>query len=257
MAVSRGEKLLRFWAPNRWAFLWLVFGLMPLFFFETFIHEGIHWVAAELDGSDPKLIPFAHYNTSLGVMRNLNGITLNSTGFVAMPQVVCLIILVGLIAVFIFTSPPWRWLRTFLVWWYLGLALDLLFNTGLGLINSPGAGTDWAKFKAQNEILSVAMSWLILAAIMSQVLWITRSRWFDSQPAGKGFFDYRGLAIAYGVLSLIALIVSWTIDDPSIDRNWWFWLVWSGQAVTFVGCVIYLWGLVSRGWSQERAVAHR
>src|SRR5689334_10515204 len=33
--TSYGSKLLRFWWPNGWAFLWLVLGLMPLFFFQT------------------------------------------------------------------------------------------------------------------------------------------------------------------------------------------------------------------------------
>ena len=53
---SYGTRLLRFWAPNGWTALWLVLGLIPLFFFETFVHEGLHWVTAKASGGDPTLI---------------------------------------------------------------------------------------------------------------------------------------------------------------------------------------------------------
>jgi len=250
---SYGTRLQKFWAPNGWAFLWLVFGLMPLFFFQTFVHEGLHWLTAKLDGSDPNLIPFAHYNNSPGQMRNLNGITLNATGFVATPQIVGLLLMIGLIVIVIFTSPRARWLRTFLTWWYLGLILDLLFNTGRGLFDASNPLTDWGKFAAQyGHGLATFLSWVILLVVVSQLVWIAISSWHVNRPPGVGFFDYRGLAIAYGVVSLIAVIASWAINDPSIDRNWWFWLVFLGQIASFVWYAVYLY--LAR--STERSVAH-
>jgi hypothetical protein len=174
-------------------------------------------------------------------MRNINGATLNTAGFNAMPQIVCLILLVALIAVFVFTSPPWRWLRAFLTWWYLGLAIDLLFNTGRGLVGAFRKGTDWEKFATESGSgLATLLSWVILLLVLSQLGWIAVSRWHVNRPQGLGFFEYRGVAICYAVISLIAVIVSWTIDDPSIDRNWWFWLVWLGQLLSLIWYVIYI-----------------
>ena len=243
---SYGTRLLRFWAPNGWTALWLVLGLIPLFFFETFVHEGLHWVTAKASGGDPTLIPFAHFNTAFG--RNVNGATMNSPGFIAMPQIVGLLLLMALILVFIFTSPPWRWLRTFLTWWYLGLILDLLFNTGRGLVGAPRPGTDWGKFAADSgNGLAAFLSWVILLCVVGQLGWIAASRWHVNRPPGSGFFEFRGLAVFFGVLSLIALIVSLTVDHPAIDRNWWFWLVWIGQLLSLIWYAGYVvWATMQR-----------
>jgi len=243
--ASYGSKLLRFWWPNGWAFLWLVLGLMPLFFFQTFIHEGLHWVTAKADGFDPKLIPYAQFNTSAG--RHLNGITLNTgDSFIATPQLVDLALILAFIPVFTFTSPPWRWLRTFLTWWYLGVCLDVLFNTGLGLFDAERAGTDWAKFAdGSGHGLAAFFSWLILVAILSQLLWVNWSKWHENRPPDTGFFEFRGLAIGYAVVSLIAVIVSWAVDDPTVDRDWFFWLVWLGQLFSLIWYVAYvIWASV-------------
>jgi hypothetical protein len=237
---SYGTKLLRFWAPNGWTALWvLVFGLAPLFFFETFVHEGLHWLTAVAAGGDPTLIPFAHFNSNFG--RNVNGATMDSPGFIAMPQIVCFLLLLGLIAVFIFSSPPWRWLRTLLTWWYLGLAIDILFNTVRGAFGASPPGTDWYKFGDEyGNGLATFLSWLILLAVLSQLVWIIWSRWHENRPPAQGFFAFRGVAIAYAVLSLIALVLSFAIQHPAIVRNWWFWAVWVFQLVSFMWYVLYL-----------------
>jgi len=241
---SYGTKLLRFWYPNGWAFLWLVLGLAPLFFFETLVHESLHWLTAKIGGADPTLIPFAHYNMSFG--RNLNGATLHTTGFIAVPQFVGLGLLIALIMVFTFTSPPWRWLRTFLTWWYLGLALDILFNTGLGLFDAARPGTDWGKFAdGDGHALSTFFSWIILIVVLSQLVWIKFSRWEENRPADLDFFEFRWLAISYAFVSLIAVIVSWVIDDPTIVRNWWFWLIWMYQLLSLLWYIAYIvWATV-------------
>lgn len=237
---SYGEKLLRFWAPNGWAALWLLLlGLAPLFFFETFVHEGLHWLNGKIGGADPTLIPFAHFNTDPHFNRNLNGATLNGIGFPATPQLVCFGLMIALILVFIFTSPPWRWLRTFLTWWYFGIVLDVEFNTWHGLFGSPRPGTDWAKFAADSGALATFLSWLILLVVLSQLAWIAASRWHVNRPPGTGFFEYRGVAVCFGILSLIAVILSFAIQDASIDRNWWFWAVWIFQFLSLVWYVTY------------------
>jgi hypothetical protein len=244
---SYGAKLLRFWWPNGWAFLWLVLGLLPLFFFETFVHEGLHWLTAKIDGFDPKLIPFAHFNSDPFFNRDLNGITLNTgDSFIATPQLVCLGFMLGLIAVFIFTSPPWRWLRSLLTWWYLGLILDLLFNTLLGAFDAERPGTDWARFAdGSGHGLATFFSWVIVTAVLSQLLWSIWSRWNENRPSDLGFFEFRWLAIPYAFVSLIAVILSWTIDDPTVVRDWWFWMIWLAQLASLIWYLAYtVWATV-------------
>jgi hypothetical protein len=238
---SYGTKLGRFWAPNCWAGWWLVLGLMPLLFFQTVVHEGTHWLTGAAGGSDPKLIPFPHLNTNTPPGRTFVGITLDGVGFIAMPQILCLILMVGLIAVFVFTSPSSRWLRTFLTWWYLGLALDLLFNTGLGLFGVFRSGTDWAKFAAgHGEGLAKLLSWVVLLAVLSQLGWIIVSRWHVNRPPGLGFFEFRWLAACCAVISLIAVIVMRAVDDRTIVENWAYWLALVGQVLSLVLYVGYI-----------------
>jgi hypothetical protein len=230
---SYGTKLGRFWAPSGWALLWLAFGLAPLFFFQTFLHEGLHWVTAAADGGDPTLIPFAHFNTDFG--RNLNGATMDSPGFPATPQIVAWILLVGMIVVFCATSPPWPFLRLVMTWWFLGLAIDLIFNVYGALFGDPKPGTDWAKFAAETSIGTArALSWVMLLCVLSQVGWIAFARWHLNRPVPEGFFDFRIFAIFLGFVSLIAIIVSLSVDHPAIDRNWWFWMVWTWQLLSLL-----------------------
>lgn len=249
-SISYGEKLRTFWAPNRWFFLWLVFSLAPLFFFETFVHEGLHWLTAVAAGADPVLIPFAHFNTRFGTAgENLNGATLNTGGFSAMPQIVCLLLLIGAILLFIFTSPRARFIRMFLVWWYLGLAVDLLFNTIRAIFGAQPPGTDWGKFAAESgDGIAILLSILILALVLSQLIWIAFSRWHENRPGPPGFFQFRGAALFLAILSLIALIWSLAAGDPSIVRNWWFWLIWVWQAASFLWFIVYrIWATAKEG----------
>ncbi|MCC6984333.1 MAG: hypothetical protein IT535_13770 [Bauldia sp.] len=242
---SYGTKLLRFWVPDLWSGLWLLFGLAPLFFFETFIHEGLHWLTAQASGGSPVLIPFAHFNTSFG--RNINGATMDSPGFIAMPQFVAFLLMVGVILLFVFTSPRSRFLRLVLTWWYLGLAVDLLFNTGRGLVGAFKEGTDWAKFAADaGSGLAVFLSWLVLLAFLSQLVWIAFSRWHENRPPAAGFFDFRPFAIFLAAVSLIAVILSFTVSHPAIVRNWWFWMIWIWQLASLAWAVFYIVRVTAR-----------
>jgi len=244
-----GTRLARFWAPNRFALLWLVLSLAPLFFFQTFVHEGLHWLTTVAEGGDPTLIPFAHFNENpFGGGQNRNGATEDPLGFIAMPQVVCLVLLVVLIVVFVATSPPWWWLRTFLTWWYAGIALDLLANTYGALVGQPPGGTDWAVFAAQSGLGTArALSWTILLVILSQLAWIRFSRWHVNRPQARGFREFRGFAVFLAIVSAIAVVVSHTIDHPDIVRNGFFWLCWIWQLLSLVGFLVYL------AWATKRA----
>lgn len=251
---SYRTKLLRFWAPSGWTALWLVFGLAPLFFFETFVHEGLHWVTGTAGGDDPTLIPYPHFNTDIGGGRTVNGATLDGIGFPGMPQFVGLGLIVVLSVVFVCTSPPWGWVRFLLTWWYLGLVLDVLFNTISGLFGPPRPGTDWRKFYDEHDVLAPIFSWVILLTVLSHFVWIQWSRWNVNRPRGLGFFEFRPAAVAFGLLSLIALVVSFTVTHESVVRNGLFWLVVVWHAVSlgwFAG--YFAWATARRGRGSARS----
>ena len=148
-------------------------------------------------------------------------------------------VLGALIAVFVLTSPRWRWLRAFLTWWYLGVVLDLLAATGKGLFGASRAGTDWAKFANESgDGTALVLSWAILLTVLSQLLWIRWSKWHRNRPAGVTFWEYRGVAIFLSIVAVIAILTTVLVDDPSIDRNWWYSLVLVGHIVSLAG---YLW----------------
>lgn len=236
---SYSTRFVKFWAPDRAAFLWLLCALPPLLFFQTFIHEGLHWLRAVIGGKDPLLIPFPHFNKGFG--KDMIGVTLNITGSSGFPQIICFLFLLGVIAVFIAGSPRQRWLREFLTWWYLGLCIDLMAATGKGLFGASAPKADWGKFATEEGAgVALVLAWLIYLTVASQLLWIRYSRWHRNRPPGKSFWDYRVEAIILAVISLFAFYESFAVDDTSIVRNGRFYFFAVGQLVFVLGYVGYL-----------------
>lgn len=235
---SYGTKLLRLWAPSASSFGWLLFGLAPLLFFQTFIHEGLHWLTTVFSGGDPTLVPFPHFNTRFGIAgETVNGATLNTAGFPAMPQIITFVILIGLTLVFIFSSPRWHWLRFFLWWWYVGVCIDLCYNTFLGLGGASSPGSDWGQFAADASVAAAVLAWLIWLVAPSHLGWIAFARWHNNRPPGRGFFEFRETAIVFAVLSFSAILFSLLVSDPSIIK-------W--QSSMFI--VVFLWQVLSLAW---------
>ena len=59
------RRLGNFWFPDWMSFVWLLFALPALYFFQTTIHEGSHAMAAFfVTGNFPKVAPFPHTQES-------------------------------------------------------------------------------------------------------------------------------------------------------------------------------------------------
>jgi hypothetical protein len=216
-----GRRLLDFWFPNGLNSLWwLLFALLPLYFFQTVIHEGSHAFAALFATGDfPKFAPFPHDNT--GFNGFVNGVTFTGgRGFAAMPQFVDLALVVALSLIMLLWPIRNAFGRYILRIIYLGVCIDLMYNTVKGLWGGPGPLSDWGKFQAETSTAAVvATSWVMWLVILSHFLWVYYSAWHRDHPARLGFWDYRWVALALGLVSLVAIIVSAVVTDPSIIKG--------------------------------------
>jgi hypothetical protein len=237
-----GRRLLDFWFPNRLDSLWwLLFALPPLYFFQTVIHEGSHALAALFaTGKFPKFAPFPHFNTSFDSF--LNGVTFSGgRGFVAMPQFIDLALVVALSLILVLWPIRNRFARYILRLIYLGVCIDLMYNTIKGLWGGPGPLSDWGKFEAQTSTAAVVVtSWVMWLAILCHFVWVYYSAWQRYHPARLGFWDYRWIALALAVVSLVAIIVSAAVTDPSIVKaHFYFAGPFALQIAAFVWFVVY------------------
>ncbi len=238
------QRLRNFWFPDRMALVWLLFALPALYFFQTAVHEGTHGLAAFIvTGSFPKVAPFPHETTGDGP---LNGVTLADTattvivntrtscdsavrsdipvlaGFPAAPQFLDIVLVVAFTAVFCFAAvrdPLWRFpLRA----WYLGAGIDFMYNTARGLVGSCNPIRDWSKFQLLADIspgLFALLTWALWLVVLSHFAWVYWSAWGRTPVARQtGFWDYRWIAFALGILSLIAVLLSITVSDPEINK---------------------------------------
>lgn len=238
------KRLGNFWFPDWMAVVWLLFALPALYFFQTTVHEGSHAMAALFaTGSFPKVAPFPHLNTDMGF---LNGVTIGSSdsyvtvigrtecdsdarrshtvlaGFPAAPQFVDLALIVlfsVLTGITTFTNPMVRFpLRA----WYLGAAIDFMYNTARGLIGGCNKGTDWSKFLLGSDMSSgvfALLTWIFWLGILSHFAWVYWSGWGRHEVPKTGFWDYRWVALILGILSFFALVLSAAVSDPSIDKS--------------------------------------
>ena len=239
-------RLKNFWFPDLSAFGWLLLALPALYFFQTFIHEGSHTMAAMVvTGNSPKLAPFPHRNASSGNF--LNGVTLGDpstfvtvtertacnsparvsrtrmAGFPATPQFVDLVLILVFSLIFIFTTFTNPFLRFVLRVWYLGALIDFMYNTARGLIAGCEITTDWSKFMVWNDInpgVFAFMTWVFwIVFCLSHLVWVYWSGWGRETVPNTNFWDYRWIAFILGLLSLVALLCSAFISDSQILKD--------------------------------------
>ena len=238
------RRLGRFWFPDWMALVWLLMALPALYFFQTTVHEGSHAMAAFLStGSFPKLAPFPHLN-SAGTF--LNGVTLGDAattvqvtarqdcnspvkttftdlaGFIATPQFVDLALIVFFSILTFATRPSNPFLRFLLRAWYLGAIVDFCYNTVRALGAGCNPGADWSRFMLTSDIspgLFALMTWIFWLAILSHFVWVYWSGWGSEAPDTTGFWDYRWVAFILGSLSLLAVLLSLTVNDAQIDKG--------------------------------------
>lgn len=215
------RKLLRFWFPDWQSAVWFLFALLPVYFLQTFIHEFSHAVAAAATGGGfPQFAPFPHTNPTLGFV---NGVTFTGgRGFPATPQFVAfaLIVLWSLVG----WLAPIRDRRVQLVFRMLLLAacVDFMYNTAAGLVGGSSSLSDWNRFRTGSGLSGVAiaaLTWSMWIIPLAHFVWVYFSAWVQSEGTSRSFWDYRWPALAFGSLSLIALIFCAAVSNPSIVKT--------------------------------------
>src|SRR6185503_18825338 len=194
--------------------------------------EGTHGLTAYANrGTFPIVAPFPHLNKDDNF---LNGNTLplldknNSTsekpvpierdkcdsptkvsnprlaGWIGMPQIVDIILFVCLSLITLFAnirSPMFRFLLRI---WFFGVCLDFMFNTWKNLFTLCSDGQDWSRVMLRADIgvgAFAALTWFLWSIFLSQFIWVNWSAWGKNEVAQTGFWDYRWVALALGILS--------------------------------------------------------
>lgn len=237
------RRLGRFWGPEGAAVAWLFLALPVLHFFQTTIHEGTHALSAVVSsGGSPKLVTYPH--TSAAGFRN--GVTIpdakstvspvertecNSrarvrnprlAGFIGMPQFVALGLIILFSTAFLIGAPDNPLVRFGLRSWYLAACIDFLYSTIRGLIGGCNKFADWSKFMLRSDIPVagfVVMTWLLWLLVLAHFVWVYWSPWSRPPASRPGFWDYRWIALILGSLSFLAVLLSFAVGDPSIDKS--------------------------------------
>ena len=234
---SYGEKLRRFWFEDLHSLWWLLMALPALYFFQTFIHEGMHSLFNLFEtGKLAKFATYPHISSSAGFR---NGVTFDSNGFPAAPQFVAFGVILALILVFIFAPIQNRTTRFLLRTMFFGVCLDLLYNISRGLYGGVNPFADWSKFKIEHDIPTAAyimITWIFWLVVLSHFLWVMISAWVRENPPKKKFWDFPWIGFVCGLMSLTALIFVAAVSDPSIDRG-------QGLVVAYV-----IMQLLALGW---------
>lgn len=239
------RRLATLWFPNGFTSLWwLLFALPALYFLQTLVHEGSHGVAAWIaTGAFPKLAPFPHYSTAFDGF--VNGVTFTGgRGFIAAPQGVALALIAGFSVIFILwpiRNPIVRFgLRT----WYLGACLDLLYNSVKGLWGGSSPASDWGKLQAQISTPGIiALTWVLWLFVLSHFAWVPIAAWGRQRAEPRSFWGYRWVALLLGALSLTAILISATVNDPTIVKGHIFFiapLIGQGIALVWYGTYVVL-----------------
>ncbi len=234
------SRLRNFWFPSWWVLGWILLGLPALYFLQTFVHEGSHAVAAWFStGNFPKFFPFPHVDAAAGFR---NGVTFTGgNGFIATPQFVDVGLILAFMAIFIFWPLRNRMARFALRFLFLGVCIDLLYNTLKGLWGGSGRFSDWGKFQVDVGTAGIiVITWLIWLLVLSHFLWVYYSAWQREQEAPAGFWDFRWIALAFGLLSLMALMFAAFVSDPALDKSHPVFIVAVvGQVLALVGYGLY------------------
>ena len=241
------RRLYRFWFPcGLHGLLWLFLAFAPIFFFQTTIHEGSHSLANAIAGDGfANFAPFPHFNRAFN--SNLMGVTdTEGNDFNAMPQIVTILLIVGVALTCIFARIRNCSARFFLHVIFLGMCVDLIYNTAKGLAAAAGPMTDWGRFSAQIGVgWTTFLAWLFWLIMFSYFVWVYFSAWHrvDGEhgwPENRGFWDFRLICMILLVISAIAIPVFLGVNDPNIVKGgfWFFYLL------LVLHFIMVIWGIV-------------
>lgn len=245
--VGYWEKLRRFWFEDLNSLWWLLMGLPALYFFQTLMHEGAHALTNLFKTGDfPKLAPYPHISPTAGFR---NGVTFQAEGFVATPQFLALTVIVVLTLIFLFWPLRNRTARFLLRTWYLIASIDLLYNISRELIGGHNRFADWSRFQDDYSLATgvmVFLSLLFWLIVLSHFLWVYWAAFANEAPDCRNFWDFRWLAMVFGILSFCALLFAAIVGDNSIDKGSAIFIIYViMQVLAFVWYWLYF-GLTFR-----------
>ena len=194
----------------------MLLGVLPLFFFQTAVHEGAHCVMLAATGLGCRLC--APFPVALG-FGLLHGVTfaVDESAAPGVPMVIAPQVLAALLIVTLRLIAPQvrdeRWaLLTRL--WLLGACVDLFNNT---LWNPHGQFGDWSVMASQLG-LSPGERFAV-----SVPLWLTvLGGLFVPLPASfprpsASVRDFWEIGVVYALVSALAIVVSTTVEVPDSD----------------------------------------
>jgi hypothetical protein len=145
-------------------------------------------------------------------------------GWIGMPQVVALLLIVCLSLIVLFADIRSPMLRFVLRLWYFGLWIDFMFNTARNLFGDCKAGQDWSRVMLRSDI-NVAgfavLTWFLWSVVLSHFIWVYWSKWGRNPVAETDFWAYRWVALGLGILSILAIVLSLTVanNDVRVDKS--------------------------------------
>jgi hypothetical protein len=259
------KQLRRFWFPNLNALWWLLLAFPGLYIYQTTIHEGTHGVVAWINNGDfPKVAPFPHLTPNGNF---LNGVTIPDkpekvverkscdrakvpetnfrlAGWIGWPQVIAVLLVVGLAVIFVFVNISNPYLAFLLRAWLFGAAIDFTFNSAKNLVGICDPSQDWSRVMIRGDInptLFWFLTLLLWLVILFHIAWVG---WPKREPPDElDFWDYRWIAVLLLALSLFALVVTLVVkDDASIDKgSWVYWAGLIGQFLAVIWYMTYIW----------------
>jgi len=194
--------------------VWLVMGLLGIYFFQTLLHEGSHNLTViAVTKNSPVIAPFPH-KTKDGDF--LNGVNLTSEtdgtsvredlpdckgkiredllhlrGFIGVPQVVDLFIITALVSLFFFGSVKNPVIRFPFFLWYFAAMFDFMYNTGGVAFGGCSEGNDWSKvflYDWMGRGALIGLTWVLwIVFILSNFVWVYWAKWGKERVDGSAF----------------------------------------------------------------------
>jgi hypothetical protein len=262
-AMTYFQRLRNFWLPDKNVFLWFLFSLPALYFFQTTIHEGTHALAAYfVTGHLPTVAPFPHDHGTIGP---LNGVTLfdpqssatviertecdsaavtkhtRLAGWAPAPQFVDLFLIAIFSLITFFVPVGSALLRFPVLAWYFAANIDFMYNTARGLVGSCNKVRDWSKFMIRddiNETVFLLLTWILWLGVLSHFVWVYRSRWGRDAVPKTDFWDYTWIALGLGILGFIGVLFSIFVNDPDIHKDSVIFIV---PFIALLGATAWYW----------------
>jgi len=230
-------RLGRSWVWSRPSAVWLLLGVLPLFFFQTAVHEGSHCAMMAATGVGCRICAPFPVALSFGL---LHGVTFagDESAAPAVPMLIAPQILAALLIVALRLIAPRvqdeRWaLLTRL--WLLGACVDLFNNT---LWRPHGQLGDWSVMASQ-----LGLSPGVLFAVSVPLWLIALGGLFVPLPASfprpsASMRDFWEIGVVYALVSALAVAVSTGVEVPDSDpASPWYRVPILLQAGSVVVCL--------------------